>query len=123
MSTCASSSRMPRWWSSRPATGSVYRSCSRSAGAYAQARRRIPTPEINRFLGEAEDAHPAPRHQGHPVRLYYMTQVSTRPPTFLVHVNRPAGITEAYRRFLENRMRERWGFEIPLRLVFKRRRK
>jgi GTPase len=94
--------------------------CSR---LYAQSRRRIPTPEINRFLGEAEDAHPAPRHQGHPVRLYYMAQVSTRPPTFLVHVNRPAGINEAYRRFLENRMRERWGFEIPLRLVFKRRRK
>jgi len=94
--------------------------CSR---LYMQSRRRIPTPEINRFLREAEDAHPAPRHQGHPVRLYYMVQVSIRPPTFLFHVNRPAGITEAYRRFLENRMRERWGFEIPLRLVFKRRRK
>jgi len=90
---------------------------------FAQSRRRIPTPELNRFLQEAEGAHPAPRHQGHPVRLYYMAQVASGPPTFLVHVNRPAGITEAYRRFLENRMRERWGLEIPLRLVFKRRRK
>ena len=90
---------------------------------FAQSRSRIPTPEINRFLGEAEDAHPAPRHAGHPVRLYYMAQVAVRPPTFLIHVNRPEGITEAYRRFLENRMRERWVFEIPLRLVFRRRRR
>lgn len=86
---------------------------------FEQSLTRIPTPEINRFLGQAEDSHPAPRHGGHLVRLYYMAQVSVRPPTFLIHVNRPAGITEAYRRFLENSMRERWGFQIPLRLVFR----
>jgi GTP-binding protein len=90
---------------------------------FEESDKRIPTPQINKFLGEIEDAHPAPRHSGHPVRLYYMAQVKERPPTFLIHCSRPEGITEAYRRFLENQMRERWGYEIPLRLVFRRRRR
>ena len=51
----------------------------------AQANRRIATPEINRFLQEAEDAHPAPRFGGHPVRLYYMAQVGIRP----LHLSHP----------------------------------
>ncbi len=90
---------------------------------YDQSRLRIPTPKINKFLGGIEAEHPAPRHQGHPVRLYYMAQVGIQPPMFLIHCNRPEGITEAYRRFLENRMREEWGFEIPLRILFRKRKR
>jgi GTPase len=88
-----------------------------------QAARRLPTPELNRFLRDAEDAHPAPRAGGGPVRLYYMAQVAVSPPTFLVHVNRPEGITEAYRRFLSGRLRERFDLQIPVRLVFRKRRR
>jgi GTP-binding protein len=90
---------------------------------YDQAGQRIGTPEINRFLREAEDAHPAPRAGRWPVRLYYMTQVGIRPPTFLIHVNRPEGITEGYKRFLIARMRERWDMHVPVRLVFRKRRR
>ncbi len=88
-----------------------------------QAARRLPTPELNRFLRDAEDAHPAPRAGGGPVRLYYMAQVGVSPPTFLIHVNRPEGITEAYRRFLSSRLRERFELEVPVRLVFRKRRR
>jgi GTPase len=90
---------------------------------YDQAGERIGTPEINRFLRDAEEAHPAPRAGRWPVRLYYMTQVGIRPPTFLIHVNRPEGITEGYKRFLIARMRERWDLRVPVRLVFRKRRR
>ena len=90
---------------------------------YDAAGRRIPTPEINRFLQAAEEAHPPPRAGGKPVRLYFMIQVSIRPPTFLIHVNRPEGITEAYRRFMSNRIREQWDIRVPIRLIFRKRRR
>ncbi|MHB8420249.1 MAG: ribosome biogenesis GTPase Der [Myxococcales bacterium] len=86
-----------------------------------QSAARLPTPELNRFLRDAEDAHPAPRAGGGPVRLYYMAQVSARPPTFLVHVNRPEGINEAYRRFLAGRLRDRFDLRVPVRFVFRKR--
>jgi GTP-binding protein len=90
---------------------------------YDQAGHRVGTPEINRFLRDAEEAHPAPRAGRYPVRLYYMTQVAIRPPTFLIHVNRPEGITEGYKRFLTARMREKWDLRVPVRLVFRKRRR
>jgi GTP-binding protein len=65
---------------------------------YDQAGSKLPTPELNRFLREAEDAHPAPHSEGRPVRLYYLAQVGVHPPTFRIHANRPKGITDDYRR-------------------------
>jgi GTP-binding protein len=90
---------------------------------YDQAGSKISTPDLNRFLREAEDAHPAPRSEGRPVRLYYMSQVGVHPPAFRIHVNRPKGITEEYRRFLANRLRDRFDLEVPIRLVFRQRRR
>jgi GTP-binding protein len=80
-----------------------------------EAAQRFSTPEINRFLRDAEEAHPAPRAD------YYMAQVSTRPPTFLIHVNHPEGITDDYRRFLATRLRKRFDLRVPVRLVFRKR--
>jgi GTP-binding protein len=88
---------------------------------HEQASKRISTPEINRFLQEAEEGHPPPRSGGHSVRLYYAAQVTVRPPTFVFHANRPEGVPTSYRRYLANMLRERFGLEVPVRLVFRRR--
>jgi GTP-binding protein len=88
---------------------------------YTQASMRIATPELNRFLQEAEEGHPPPRSAGRPVRLYYAAQVAVRPPTFVFHANRPEGIQDSYRRYLANALRDRFGLQVPVKLVFRRR--
>ena len=84
--------------------------------------RRVTTAVLNRFLEEAVAQHHPAAHRGREVKLYYGTQVSTRPPTFVFSVNSPEGVKESYRRYLKNQLREAFQFEgTPLRLFFKRR--
>lgn len=93
----------------------------------AQGRRRISTSELNRWLQETVRRHePAlGRRSGHarrPIRFFYAAQTGTRPPTFLFFCTRPKSVQTAYRRYLENRLRERFGFEgTALRLRFRSR--
>lgn len=90
--------------------------------AHGQWDRRLGTSLVNRFLEDAVAAHHPATHQGREVKLYYGTQVSSRPPTFLFSVNHPEALKEAYKRYLANRLREAFGFEgTPIRLVFRRR--
>ncbi len=85
--------------------------------------RRIPTSEVNDALRELAARVPPPHHRGMPIKLLYATQVSTRPPTFVVFTNQPKGITESYLRYLRNGFRDRWGFlGTPLRLRIRARR-
>jgi GTPase len=91
-----------------------------AAEVHAAWSQRIGTPEVNRWLGEVVARTPPPMHKGRPVRLIYAAQVSARPPTFAVTTNRPEGVTDAYRRYLENRMREAYGFAgVPIRFSFR----
>ena len=79
-----------------------------------RAARRIPTPELNRFLGEVVQARQPPAKQGHRLRLIYMTQTATRPPRFSIQVNSRKRVTRDYAYFVENRLRSRYGLEgIP----------
>ncbi len=90
---------------------------------YEQAGRRVTTPELNRVLQAARRAH-APRHSGKQPKLFYATQVDVHPPTILVFVNEPGLFTGNYDRYLQNRLREHFGWgEIPIRLVYRRRTK
>jgi len=85
---------------------------------------RVTTSRLNRFLEGALAGHSPPQRHHHPVRLYYVTQTRVRPPTFAFWCNTPEGIGPAYRRYLERRLREDFGYEgSPLRLHFKKRRK
>ena len=85
---------------------------------------RLTTAEINRVLQRAQDQHPAPSKAGKHLKIYYGTQVRTDPPTFLVFVNDTKLVHFTYKRFLENRFREQYGFlGTPIRLVFKPRKK
>ncbi len=91
---------------------------------FKEMNRRVPTPQLNRFLTTALDEHTPPQRHHHPVRIYYMAQTRVRPPTFVFFSNTPEGIKPAYRRYLANRLRHHYGFGgTPLRLHFKPRRK
>jgi GTP-binding protein len=95
------------------------------AVALADRRRaRIPTPQLNRFLSDAVAARQppvgsAPRGTGHRLKLLFMTQTASQPPRFSVQVNSRVRVTRDYAYYLENRLRERYGFEgVPLVIDF-----
>jgi GTP-binding protein len=80
---------------------------------------RIPTPELNRFLGETVQTRQPPAKQGHRLKLIYMAQIGTSPPRFAIQVNSRSRVTRDYAYFVENRMRERYGLEgVPLLIDF-----
>jgi len=87
-----------------------------------QFRARFPTPELNELLAAAQEAQHAPVVHGRRVKLYYVAQVAHGPPTFVVQANRPDAVGEAYRRYVENRFREAFGLEVPIRIVYEQRR-
>lgn len=89
----------------------------------AERSRRVPTHEVNEVVRELVDRQTPPLYRGQPVKVYYATQADTAPPTFVIFVNHPEGITENYERYLLNGFRARWGFTgSPLRLRIRRRR-
>lgn len=86
----------------------------------ANRRVRITTSKLNDALLPAIAKHHPALYRGQRVKINYMTQVREWPPVFNFFCNHPQGIKEPYRRFLENKIREHYGFEgVPLTLVFK----
>jgi GTP-binding protein len=85
-----------------------------------RAASRIPTPELNRFLGDLQATRQPPAVRGRRLRMYYMAQFEVRPPRLAIQVNDRSLVTRDYAFFLENRLRERFGFEgVPLVIDFK----
>jgi GTP-binding protein len=83
---------------------------------------RIPTPELNRFLGEAVQARQPPAKQGHRLKLLYAAQIGERPPRFAIQVNSRQRVTRDYAYYIENRMRARFAMDgIPLIIDFNER--
>ncbi len=90
----------------------------------AEHQRRVPTAEINRFFEEVLERHPPPSFHNHPIRLYYVTQAQTAPPTFVVMTNEPRGVHFSYQRYVINQIRERFGFEgTPVRVRYRAKRR
>ena len=84
---------------------------------------RLSTSQINKVLQHAQDQHPAPSRTGHPLKIYYGTQVRSDPPTFLIYVNDPHLAHFTYLRYLENQIRLNHAFVgTPIRLVLRPRR-
>ncbi|WP_224248299.1 ribosome biogenesis GTPase Der [Hyalangium gracile] len=86
-----------------------------------QFRYRAPTPQLNRLLEHTVSEHPAPIFAGKPLRLYYIAQVGTAPPTFALTCNHPEGVPEMYKRYITNQLRKTFDLRVPLRLLFKER--
>lgn len=92
--------------------------------ALEQYRRRIPTAELNSLLEDILRKTPPPSRHGRMSRIYYWTQVSVAPPTFVVFANDADRIHFSYQRFLINRLYESFGFDgTPIRLFVRGRRK
>ena len=84
----------------------------------AARRKRIPTPELNRWLKEDVDLQRGTTPKARPVRIYYMTQAKTAPPTFLIFTNQKTPLHFSYERFLENQLRAKFDFSgTPVRFV------
>jgi GTP-binding protein len=82
--------------------------------------RRVSTGELNRWFECAVEANPPPAPKGQRIKLRYITQVNTRPPTFVVFGNRTDELPESYRRYLVNALRRDLKLAaVPLRLDFR----
>jgi GTPase len=79
--------------------------------SYAVWNRRVPTAALNRFLSHATETHPPPAIRGRRLKLGYMTQAKSRPPTFVLFSSRASALPETYRRYLINGLRE--AFKLP----------
>lgn len=90
--------------------------------AFEQNSTRIPTGKLNGIVSEAITMNDPPLSGGRRLRIYYATQVSTRPPTFVIFVNEPDLMHFSYKRYLENYIRK--SFELtatPLRIIIRKR--
>jgi GTPase len=88
--------------------------------AHAVWNRRVATSALNRWLTETTAAHPPPAVSGRPVRLDYITQPKTRPPSFVLFTSRADALPDAYRRYLINSLRKNFDLPgTPLRLALR----
>ncbi len=86
-----------------------------------QARKRIPTSQLNKYFGKWVEKFPPPLYKNRSVKMNYITQVSISPPTFVIYTNIPQGVHFSYERYLLNQMREAFGFEgVSVRLLFRK---
>ena len=92
--------------------------------AYEQSRRRVPTGQLNDIVSEAVQMNAPPSDKGRVLKIFYATQASVQPPTFIVFVNDAELLHFSYERYLENYFRKSFGFEgTPIRLFFRNRKK
>ncbi len=89
---------------------------------WAERRRRISTGELNRVVRAAIERQEPPMVKGRRPKIFYATQASIAPPTFVFFARDAASVHFSYQRFLENRIRDEFGFlGTPIRLIFRER--
>ena len=90
---------------------------------YKLWNKRVPTHKMNDFLKQMTEAHPTPiASNGRRIPMKYMTQVNTRPPTFVIFSSNPDQLPESYLRYLSNGIRERFGLVgVPIRIHMRKR--
>lgn len=82
--------------------------------------KTISTPEFNDFIKKILKEKPLPMRRGHPLKIKYGTQVKKKPPVFKFFMNTPSELPANYRRYIENKIREEFGFEgVPITMTFK----
>jgi len=88
-----------------------------------QTKKRISTGTLNRSFRQWVERFTPPLYKNRRVKLNYITQVSTAPPTFMISTNIPEGIHFSYERYLTNQMRQTFSFDgVPIRLQFRKKR-
>jgi len=87
-----------------------------------ERRRRVATPELNRWLRTILGKRDPPTHKGKRLKVLYVTQAEATTPTFVFFVNDPELVHFSYRRYLESQLRLVFGFQgTPIRMVFRKR--
>ncbi|HET9345098.1 MAG TPA: ribosome biogenesis GTPase Der, partial [Candidatus Limnocylindrales bacterium] len=87
---------------------------------WGERRKRIPTAELNRVLRAATDRQQPPAVKGRRPKIFYGTQAAIAPPTFVFFANDAGSVHFSYRRYLENRLRDEFGFDgTPIKLIFR----
>jgi GTP-binding protein len=87
---------------------------------WGERRKRVSTGELNRLISTATDRVAAPIVKGRRPKLFYATQAGIAPPTFVFFANDASAVHFSYRRYLENQLRDAFGFDgTPIRLVFR----
>jgi GTP-binding protein len=87
---------------------------------WGERRKRISTGELNRLVSSATERQVPPMVKGRRPKLFYATQAAVAPPTFVFFANESGAIHFSYRRYLENRLRDAFGFDgTPIRLIFR----
>ena len=88
---------------------------------HATWNKRVSTGALNRWLIATTERHPPPAVSGRRIKLKYLTQSKTRPPTFFLSCSRPEALPDAYRRYLVNGLREEFDLAgVPIRLMLRK---
>ena len=89
---------------------------------YEQYKKRISTSLLNKIVNEAYVINPPTSFKGKRLKIYYSTQVCDSPPTFVIFINDNKLVKDSYKRYLENQLREAFGFiGVPFRISFRER--
>jgi GTP-binding protein len=89
--------------------------------AHAIWNTRVSTSDLNRWLREAMERHTPPAAKGRRIRIRFITQPSTRPPTFVAFCSQPAGLPKSYVRYLVNSLRDTFGLPgVPIRFSLRK---
>ena len=89
---------------------------------YANSQKRVPTSVLNDVLIDAQTMNPTTTFNGGRLKIYYANQVSVCPPTFVLFTNDPQYLHFSYKRYLENRLRDAFGFEgTPIHILCRKR--
>lgn len=98
----------------------IFQAIEKAIEIYDDRSKKVPTSALNEVLLPIIDNYPPPALKGKYIKIKYITQLPTHTPTFAFFCNLPQYIKESYERFLENKLRENFGFEgVPVNLVFR----
>ncbi|TGD78295.1 ribosome biogenesis GTPase Der [Hymenobacter wooponensis] len=99
----------------------VHKAIETAVEVYNNKRKKVPTSELNEVMLREIEKYPPPITKGKMVRIKYVTQLPTHNPVFAFFCNLPQYVKESYTRYLENRLRENFGFEgTPIGIVFRK---
>ena len=99
----------------------LHRALEKTMEVYENRIQKIPTSELNNFLQEVVEHNPPPSVKGKYIKIKFVTQLPTHSPSFALFCNLPQYIREDYRRFIENKLRQRFNFEgVPIRVFFRK---
>jgi GTP-binding protein len=98
----------------------IHKVISDAKAVYDERAKKIKTSDLNELIQNEIRLTPPQSMRGKEIKINYITQLKSSPPVFAFFVNDPDGIAENYKKFLEKKIREKFGYKgVPIQLVFK----